>query len=491
MRYYLCCLFAGVTLACLPPSVPADEAVDKANAAKVDRLFETWNKPDSPGCALGIVRDGKLIVARGYGMANLDHGVPITAKSVFEVGSMTKSFTCVCLALLMDQGKLSPDDDILQVCAENAALRSADHDPQSHSCEDGLREYWHLMPLAGWNIDDAWTEKDVLALVTLQKAPTFKPGSKFAYSSTGYFLMGLAIERITGKSLARFADENVFQPLGMKSTYLEDNPARITKNRAVGYQLQPDGSLRRWILNSNTVGAWGLKTTVEDLFKWDQNFYASRLRDGPYVREFLKTGTLMENRNVLDATPNPRYRGLTRMGFTGGMPGFLAAFVRFPDQKFSVICLSNSWMDRPWVSALRIADIYLVDRLKDGKKADAVPTKYEFINIAESDLLHKVGAYRMKGTRMIWRVSVVKGKLALTDHLDGTYRWQALSPTRFRAMEGPHKGTNTLIFERRSDERFTMRLEVDDGSQVEFEPIQVVNADTKQLSEYTGRYRAG
>jgi CubicO group peptidase (beta-lactamase class C family) len=499
MRCWLYLWSSCVTLACLVPSGHADEAADKANAEIVDRLFAIWSKPDSPGCALGVVRNGKLIVARGYGMANLDDDIPITTKSVFEVCSMTKSFTCVCLALLMDQGKLSPDDDIRKFVPEMPRYVPPITIRHLIRCEDGLRDYWHLIQLAGWNIDDAWTDKDVLALVTRQKAPTFKPGSKFAYNSTGYFLLGCAIQRITGLSLARFAEKNVFQPLGMTSTYLDDNPARVTKNRVVGYDVKPDGSIRRWMMNSNVVGAGGLKTTVEDLFKWDQNFYANRLPDGPYLREFLKTGTLLGNRNVLDiwafqaemmsVNPAERYRGLKRLAFTGGLPGFVSGYVRFPEQKFSVICLSNDGIRvQPWTLALRIADVYLAEQMQEEERPVIPAPKYKFVDLAKSDLLDKVGAYRMLKTRMIWGVSVVEGKLALTDRLGETHRWQALTPMRFRALEGPHKGKNTLVFERRTDKSFAMRLEEDDGSKVEFEPIQLVKPETIQLSEFAGQY---
>jgi CubicO group peptidase (beta-lactamase class C family) len=485
----LCNLLGFVTLACLVPSARADEAADKANAAKVDKLFETWSKPNSPGCALGIVRDGKLIVARGYGMANLDDDVPITTKSVFEVCSLTKSFTCVCLALLLDQGKLSPDDDVRKYVPDMPRYDPPVTIRHLIRCEDGLRDYWHLMQLAGWNIDDAWTEKDVLALVTRQKTPAFRPGSRFAYGITGYFLLGRAVERITGQSLARFADTNVFRPLGMTSTYLEDDPGRVTKHRVVGYDVYPDGRVRRWMMNSNVVGAGGLKTTVEDLFKWDQNFYANRLPDGPYLRAFLKTGTLLDNRKVLDVNPTERYRGLKRMAFTGGLPGFVAGFVRFPEQKFSIICLSNDGIRiQPWTVALRIADLYLADQMQEPRKRQIPAAKYEFVDLAESDLLDKVGAYRMRGSRMIWTVSLAKGQLALTDRMGETDRWQALSRTRFRAVEGPHKGTHTLVFERRADKHFNMRLEGDAGSKAEFEPIQLVKPDTKQLSAYAGEY---
>jgi CubicO group peptidase (beta-lactamase class C family) len=482
-------LLGLVALACPAPPVLADEATDKAKEAKVDKLFEAWGEPDSPGCALGIVRDGKLILARGYGMANLDDKIPITPKSVFEVGSVTKSFTCVCLALLMDQGKLSPDDDIRDYVPELPRYDPPVTIRHLVRCEDGLHDYWHLMQLAGWNIDDAWTGEDVLALVARQKAPTFRPGSRFAYDNTAYFLLGRAVERVTGQSLARFADKNVFRPLGMTSTYLEDNPGRVTKRRVVGYDVTPDGGIRRWMMNSNVVGAGGLRTTVEDLFTWDQNFYANRLPDGPYLREFLQTGALLDNRKVLDVNPTGSYRGLKRMAFAGGVPGFVAGLVRFPEQRFSVICLSNDYFRvRPWTLASRIADVHLADQMKDGKNQGIPAPEYKFADLAESDLIDKAGAYRMQGTRMIWTVSLTKGELSLTDRLGETDRWQPLSPTRFRAREGPHKGTHTLVFERRPDDRFDMRLEEDEGATVEFEPIRLVKPDPKQLSEYAGEY---
>jgi hypothetical protein len=130
------------------------------------------------------------------------------------------------------------------------------------------------------------------------------------------------------------------------------------------------------MMNSNAVGAGGLNTTIVDLFRWDQNFYANRLPDGPYLREFLKSGTLLDNRKVLDVNPTECYRGLRRMGFTSGLPGFVAGFVRFPGQKFSVICLSNDgFRAQPWALALRVADVYQAGQIKEGKNPKYRPRK--------------------------------------------------------------------------------------------------------------------
>jgi hypothetical protein len=162
------------------------------------------------------------------------------------------------------------------------------------------------------------------------------------------------------------------------------------------------------------------------------------------------------------------------------------------EQKFSIICLSNDGIRiQPWTLALRIADLDLADQMQEPRKRQIPAPKYEFVDLAESELIDKVGAYRMHGTRMIWGVAVVEGKLALTDRLGKTHRLEAVSPTRFRALESLHKGARTLVFERRSDKRFNMRLDGDDGSKVEFEPIQLVKPETKQLSEYAGQYDNG
>lgn len=129
--------------------------------------------------------------------------------------------------------------------------------------------------------------------------------------------------------------------------------------------------------------------------------------------------------------------------------------------------------------------------MKDGEAKKPQPSgrKYEFIDLPEGDLTDKIGAYRMKNTKLIWKISSATGRLAVTDHLDATYQWRALSPARFRALDGPSKGTATLVFERESaGQSFTMRLDGDDGSKVDFEPVRAAKPNAKQLSEYAGRY---
>lgn len=461
---------------------------DKSRATEVDRMFARWDKPGSPGCAVGILRDGKLVHGRGYGMANLDDDTPLSLRSVFELGSMTKSFTCACLALLLDQGKIAVDDDVRRYVPELPRYDPPVRIRHLIRCECGLPDYFHLMQLAGWSIDDAYTDRDVLALLRRQKALPFKPGEKFSYTSSGYLLLAALVERVTGHSLARFARENVFQPLGMTGTHYDDDPTRVMRHRVVGYNALAGGGFRRWAMNSNTVGGWGLKSSVEDLQRWDQNFYRNRLPEGKHLREFLRDGTLLGNRNVLDAVPVERYRGLRRMQFTGGMPGFAAAMLRFPDQKFTVLCLTNdNWRVAPWEVASAIADLYLADQMKEEKpKPRDADRKFEFVPVPQSELANKVGAYRMKNGR-IWKIALGDGHLAVTDHLNATYGLRALSPTRFRPVEGPMK--STFVFERpRPDAPFGLRLDGDGGGKEVLDPVRLVRPDAARLAEYVGSF---
>ena len=477
-------MLAGTRMA-----VGADGANDPLRVENIDRLFAAWNKPDSPGCAVGVLRDGKLVFARGYGMANLDDGVAITPKTVFELGSATKTFTCVCIALLLDQGRIAVDDDVRKYVPELPVNDPPIRIRHLIRCECGLFEYFHLMQLAGWNIDDAYTEADALAVVTRQK-PQFPPGEKFAYTSSGYLLLGVIVKRVAGQSLAQFARQKVFEPLGMTATYFDDNPTTVVPHRAVGYNVSHTGAIRRWVMSSSTVGGWGLKSSVEDLAKWDNNRDANKLPPDKHLEELLKQGTLLGNRNVLDAQPVERYRGLRRVQFTGGMPGFGAAITRFPDERLSVIVLTNdNWRVTPWELAAQVAEIQIGDRMEkpSSKPAEAAPSEAKFISLADDQLRDKAGDYEVASVR-IWNFAPRDGGLAVTDHLGATYTWRAVDPRRFRPVEGPLKGT--LIFDSnpKSGDSPTVRMVADRGHVTHLRRVQLVHPKAAELAAYEGSY---
>lgn len=168
-----------------------DEAAANKHSLQVDRLFHKWDRPDSPGIAVGIVHNGKLIHSRGYGMANRNHDVPIDSTTVFEIASVTKSFTTAAIALLLDDGEVNLDDDIRKYIPELPKVDPPIKVRHLLRCESGFRDYYLSLQLAGWNVLDAWTKEDVLQLIAAQKRFDFSPGEQFAYSNSDFFLLAL------------------------------------------------------------------------------------------------------------------------------------------------------------------------------------------------------------------------------------------------------------------------------------------------------------
>lgn len=184
--------------------------------SKVDQLFTQWDKSDSPGCALAIIQNGEIIYKRGYGMANLEYNIPISPNSVFDIGSTSKQFTAMCIALLARQNLLSLDDELQQYMSEiprydrPITIRHLIH----HT--SGLRDYADLWDVAGITYGNHYSDKDILALIARQKGLNFQPGKEWRYSNSGYFLLAQIVKRVSGKSLRIFAEDNIFAPLGMK-----------------------------------------------------------------------------------------------------------------------------------------------------------------------------------------------------------------------------------------------------------------------------------
>jgi CubicO group peptidase (beta-lactamase class C family) len=339
---------------------------EKEREARVDKLFERWDKPDSPGCALAVVKDGSILHKRGYGSANLEYGIPNTPSTIFHVASVSKQFTAMAVTLLAHEGKLSLDDDVRKYLPEVPdfgkviTLRHLIH----HT--SGLRDQWNLLVLAGWRMEDVITEQDILELVKRQKALNFEPGKEFLYCNTGYTLLGLVVQRVTGQSLREFTQARIFGPLGMTNTHFHDDHRMIVKNRAYSYEPKRGGGYENSPLEFANVGATSLFTTVEDLALWDQNFYDGRIGGSAVLADMLTKGKLNDGKELdyASALVIGDYKGLRMVEHGGADAGYRADLLRFPDQHFSVIVLANLATFSPDTLARRVADIYLADELK-------------------------------------------------------------------------------------------------------------------------------
>ncbi|MDP2958813.1 MAG: serine hydrolase domain-containing protein [Longimicrobiales bacterium] len=332
--------------------------------ARVDSVFADVDGPTKPGCAVSVMRDGAPIYERGYGMANLEHGIPITPGSVFHVASVSKHFTAMAVELLVNEGKVSWDDDVRRWVPEvpdfgtPITLRHLVHHVS------GIRDQWNLLAMAGWRWEaDVVTQRDVLEITSRQTALNFAPGERYLYSNTGFTLLAVVVERVTGKTLREFAQERIFAPLGMDATHFHDDHEMIVRNRAWAYAPDAGGlfGLKGSIPDFDVVGATSLFTTVHDLAAWDRNFTSGRVGG----REALAR---MHQRFVLtsgDTIPyahglsHGAYRGLRTVSHGGADAGYRSHFLRFPDQRLTVAVLCNFPTSDPGGRANRVAEAYL------------------------------------------------------------------------------------------------------------------------------------
>lgn len=457
--------------------------------AKVDALFAKMDTTASPGCALGVMRDHRMIYERGYGMADLDHNVAITPATVFHVASMSKQFTAAAILMLAQEGKLSLDDPVRKYVPEvpdfgvPVTIRELLH----HT--SGIRDQWDLLGLSGWRYsEDRITDGDVLYVVAKQKALNFPPNTKFLYSNTGYTLLGQVVARVSGESLRAFTTEHIFTPLGMKSTHFRDDFDEIVKGMAYGYA--PSGSTYKLsVTNFDTVGATSLLTTVEDLAKWDENFYAPRV-GGPGVMEQLQQRGKLNDGEQLEYAAGlviGSYRGLKTVDHSGADAGYRADLIRFPDQSFSVACLCNLATANPSDLAKKVAEIYLGSQMQAAEPAPADDAK-EFA-LTPEQMQAKAGVYvnlKDPGDAVRWVIRNDRLEVGNVGE-DDTYAVKAESENRFRMVIQPVEFT-FAPGKAGAPQELTIKAEHEKAeTYAEAAPFAPTDA---QLAEYAGVYRS-
>ncbi|MCT7377948.1 serine hydrolase domain-containing protein [Chelativorans salis] len=328
---------------------------------QIDHLFAAWAKLDSPGAAVAVMQDGEIVLKRGYGMANLDHDVPIEPSSIFHAASVSKQFTAMAVYMLAGEGKLTLEDDARSYIPQlpdlgfPITLRHLLH----HT--SGLRDQWDLLTLAGWRYSkDLITDDDVLRLVSRQRTLNFPPGARFLYCNTGYTLLAQVVQNVTGQSFRQFTTSRLFKALGMARTFFRDRHGEVIKGVAYGYHPCGEG-FEAAPTNFETVGATSLLTTVEDLALWDANFYSGLVGgksvfDQMHQRGVLNDGSLTGYGGGVGLGT---YRGFNIVEHTGGDAGYRSDLMRFPEQGLSIAILSNLSSIDPPALARRIADIVL------------------------------------------------------------------------------------------------------------------------------------
>ena len=379
---------------------------------KVDRIFAPWAKPHSPGFALAVSLAGKIVYSRGYGMADLDHGIPITPSTVFHACSLAKQFTAMCIMLLVATRKLALTDKVQDHIPELDGIGSRITIADMLHHVSGIRDQWVLVTMAGWRLsDDVVTENDVLELVKRMKTLNFHPGSQFSYSNTNYTLAGLIVERVSGQSLADFARKRILAPLGMKRTCITSTHGEIIENRAYGYRAAGKTFEIR-MPNYDLTGATNLLTTVEDLVRWTGNF-DSGVVGGKAALVAMQTPVAKSNGYGLGLIIDTDDRGRVTVEHSGEDAGYRSHLIRYPGQQLAVALLGNVLLEKIQTADLvrKVAAVYLErKRAASGQDAGttsaAAAAKTAAAVSAPADLKEYVGQYYSEEIDTVYEIAL-------------------------------------------------------------------------------------
>jgi len=480
-----------VLFMCLLSGWSTAQVADQQLSPQVDEVFSDFQKPGSPGCALGVFRNGQVIYAKGYGLASVELNAPISPRTVFDIGSTSKQFTAASTLLLEQQGKLSLSDDIRKYIPE-----LPDYSKESGRAitilnllnhTSGLRDYIALLQMAGVNIDSVTTDEDALALVVRQKRLNFTPGSQWSYSNTNFFLLSVIVKRVGGASLKEFASHNIFQPLHMTHTTFRDDHTMLIPNRALAYDPAGKGGYKLDVSYYEQLGDGAVHTSVEDLAKWDENFYSGQVGGKALVAELQQQGKL-NNGKILDYAKGlfiQDHRGLRTVRHGGAWGGYRAELLRFPDQHFSVACLCNMANANPERRADRVADIYLAGLMKPQASVKQKAESRSGAALTAAQMTVLSGMYRNPDGEVA-KISATNGKLEW-QVFGSSFALHPLSPTEFVPVAFPVDAK--LTFKSNGADE-VMEVSGDPMVAATYKRVTQFTPSVAELGRYAGDYKS-
>lgn len=477
----------------IPHAIRAQYVIGErdARARRVDSVFRAFDRTDTPGCAVGVYRDGAVHYARGYGLASLEHGIPLSPRTVLDVGSISKQFTAMAMLLLMQEGKLSLDDPIRTIFPELPPYTAGITWRRALSQTSGLRDLWTMWGQTGRTF--AGDTVDALHVIARSAEPNYAPGARYLYTNTGWILAAQAVYRLTGQTLAQFAHTRLFTPLGMRDTRFLSDRAAIIPHLAESYSAR-GGSFRvqRNPYDGAIMGAGGLHTTIEDFGRWLDN-YDRGIVGGREVLTTMTTATRLTDGSPATTSPGMAYgigvmvgtlRGVRVISHGGSWGGFRGHFLRFPDQRMAVATFCNLATSGPDSLARKVAGIYLEEQMAPdsvGQWSDALGAAPR-APVATNELARYTGLWRH-----VMRGDVRRTRLAgdtLRIELDPATPLIPLGAGRFRTS-----GPSEVIFSGGTETPNRMFVRTG-GDTVTYERAAPVALDAAALAEFAGEYRS-
>ena len=465
-------------------SLNVNAQIGAGELANIDSLFLQWDNENSPGAAIGIVQDGKLIYTKGYGMANLEYKIPITPTTIFDIASISKQFTGFAISILLEQEKILFEDDIRQYIPE---LHDFGHTITINHLihhTSGLRDWPGTLSLAGLRMDDVVSFDRILTMAFNQKELNFKPGSEYSYSNTGYNLLAELVQRVTGESFRKWTDINIFQPLEMTDTHFHDDHTEIVENKAYGYFIGDDGKFHADPNSLTALGSSSLYTTIYDLAKWVKNIDNPIVGGKSVIDLMFQQGILNNGDQISYAfglTIN-KYRGLKRIQHSGGWASFSTYLVYFPEPHFSIIVLFNTPANSFGI-AHDIADIYLEEYYMDSEIIQNETNKYKKPNVKQLERFtdnywNEAGSYSRK----------IYLKNDTLMYFRGEGNENSLVPISNNEFQMLNVGVDLKVKFENKDNIKTMIVTIDDGDPIVSEAYDPASYSTSELMEFVGTF---
>jgi len=407
---------------------PALLAQTPAQLAEADALFNGLTST-TPGAAAVVVRDGAVVYRSGFGMADLDHGIPITPHTVFDVASVSKQFGGFAVASLVESGAIDLDAQVRDYLPELPDFgRSLTVRHLVHHIS-GIRDWPITLSVAGWRYDDVISFDQILRMAWSQRELNFDPGTEYSYSNTGYNLLAEIVQRVTGQSFRSWTDENVFTPLAMSSSHFHDDHREVVARRAWGYSPSADGGWTRSPNALTALGSSSLHSSVEDLARWLIN-YDTHVAGGDAVIERMRTRGILTSGDTIAyayGINGIEWRGQRLYTHTGSWAGNRTVVMHFPELRSGVAVLANSGVYDPSPRARALTDIFLGDLLGPDDTEEAVSegaarTGTPPPSLSAAQLEEYTGDWVSEELDTHYELSVIDGELVARHYRHGDIR---------------------------------------------------------------------
>lgn len=331
-------------------------------SAAIDGIMTSYADPSAPGASVLVMKDDSIVFKKGYGVADIESGTPVTTATNFRLASVSKQFTAMAVMLLAERGALSYDDSITRFFPDFPPYGSGITVRHLLTHTSGLADYESIMPdTQTVQVHDA----DCLRLMHAVDSLYFPPGTRYAYSNTGYALLALIVETVSGIRYADFLKSNIFDRTGMTTSVAFEEGISVVPNRAYGHSLI-DGSWRRTDQSSTSavLGDGGIYSNVEEMSRWISSLLRYSLISEPTQRTAWSDAALNDG-STIDygfGWHMETYRGVRHPHHGGSTRGFRNHILLFPDQKLMVVILTNRNQGDPAVEAKKIADLFWEER---------------------------------------------------------------------------------------------------------------------------------